>query len=104
MNDRPLAFADQLSGYAQKSETSSAAELSSAFETVSASLGNVYTKNETSSAAEIETALADRALTSQIPTSVSQLDNDSGYVDGEAVQGMLDSYYQKSETSSASEL
>ena len=104
MNDRPLAFADQLSDYATKAETSSVSELSAAFETISAGMGNVYTKNETSSAAEIETALADFALTSQIPTSVSQLDNDSGYVDGTAVQGMLDSYYQKSETSSAAEL
>lgn len=78
MNERPLAFVDQLSDYAQKNETSSAAELSAAF--------------------------ADCALTSQIPTAVSQLDNDSGYVDSQEVQGMLDGYYQKSETSSATEL
>lgn len=67
-------------------------------------MSDYYQKSETSSAAEIETALADCALTSQIPTSVSQLDNDSGYVDGTAVQGMLDDYYTKAETSSATEL
>lgn len=63
-----------------------------------------YTKSETSSSVELSTAFADCALTSQIPTAVSQLDNDSGYVDTQAVQGMLDGYYQKTETSSASEL
>lgn len=40
-----------------------------------------YTKAQTSSAAELSAAFADCALTSQIPTSVSQLDNDSGYID-----------------------
>lgn len=37
---------------------------------------------------------------SQIPTSVSQLDNDSGYVDSQA----LENYYTRSETSSAAEI
>lgn len=39
-------------------------------------------------------------VTSQIPTSTSELNNDSGFIDGAA----LDSYYTKSETSSAAEL
>ncbi len=39
--------------YYTRSETSSASELSAAFETVSASLGNVYPKAETSSSSEL---------------------------------------------------
>ena len=66
-----------------------------------------YLKSETSSASEIQSALnekqpsGDYALTSQIPTNVSQLSNDAGYL---TEHQSLSNYYVKSETSSASEI
>ena len=77
---------EQVSSFYTKSETSSAAEISTALEVassstqeVSSSLSAFYKKNETSSAAEIETAL-------------------------ENVSGSLTAYYTKNETSSAAQL
>lgn len=49
-------------------------------------MSNYYTKNETSSSSEISIALdgkqptGDYALTSQLPTKISELSNDSGYI------------------------
>ena len=71
------------------------------------SLANYYTKSDTSSAIEIQSALNEKqpageyALVNQIPLSVSQLDNDAGYL---TAHQSLSDYYQKSETSSASEI
>ena len=107
-------LSNSLSNYYTKSETSSAAEINSSFEAVQAaitevdnSLSDYYLKNETSSSVEIQNALdtkqpvGDYALTSQIPTAVSQLENDAGYL---TEHQSLSDYYTKSETSSNVEL
>ena len=49
----------------------------------------------------VENSLSNYALTSQIPLSVSQLENDAGYL---TEHQSLSDYYTKSETSSATEL
>ena len=75
-----------MSNYYAKSETSSAVEISTAFNSVSVDLSEYYTKSETSSNVEISTALdgkqptGDYALTSDVPTKTSELTNDSGYI------------------------
>ena len=107
---------NSLSDYYLKNETSSAVEVDAKFETkadlsalneVADSLSNYYTKSETSSATEIQNALdgkqptGDYALVSQIPLSVSQLENDAGYL---TEHQSLSDYYTKNETSSAIEI
>ena len=107
-------LSNSLSNYYTKSETSSAAEINSSFEAVQAaitevdnSLSDYYLKNETSSSVEIQNTLdtkqpvGDYALTSQIPTAVSQLENDAGYL---TEHQSLSDYYTKSQTSSNVEL
>ena len=75
---------EQLSAYVE-SQVSSKVEIS-AFNELQNSLSNYYTKNETSSSSEISIALdgkqptGDYALTSQLPTKISELSNDSGFI------------------------
>ena len=58
-------------------------------------------KADVSALNAVENSLSDYALTSQIPLSVSQLENDSGYL---TEHQSLSDYYTKSETSSAAEI
>ena len=109
-------LSNSLSNYYIKTETSSTVELDAKFETkadlsalneVESSLSDYYIKTETSSATEIQNALdgkqptGDYALVSQIPLSVSQLENDAGYL---TEHQSLSDYYTKSETSSSNEI
>lgn len=112
-----ISIDTDLSEYATKDElvaaVSSKAEISSVeavaddVEDLSNSLSNYYTKSETSSAVEIQVALdgkqptGDYALASQIPTNVSQLSNDAGYL---TEHQSLSDYYTKNETSSNVEI
>lgn len=101
------ADVSSLNDYYLKNETSSATQLETAFSNISVDMSDYYTKNETSSAVEIQDALdgkqptGDYALASQIPTNVSQLSNDAGYL---TEHQSLSDYYTKNETSSNIEL
>ena len=94
-------LSNSLSDYYTKNETSSAVEIDAKFETkadlsalneVADSLSDYYLKSETSSTVEIQTALdgkqptGDYALTSQLPTKISELSNDSGYITSAQVE------------------
>lgn len=81
---------EQLSAYVE-SQVSSKVEIST-FNELQNSLSDYYTKSETSSSSEISIALdgkqptGDYALTSQLPTKISELSNDSGYITSAQVE------------------
>lgn len=108
--DDPTHFVtdDELdAAISSKAEISDVDDVANDLTDLSNSLSDYYLKTETSSATEIQTALDGKqptgnyALVSQIPLSVSQLENDSGYL---TEHQSLSDYYTKNETSSNAEI
>ena len=93
-------LSNSLSDYYTKGETSSDAEISAMFES-KADVSALETKADLSALNAVENSLSDYALTSQIPLSVSQLENDAGYL---TAHQPLSDYYTKGETSSDAEI
>lgn len=93
---------DQVSAYVD-SQVSSKAEISTVnsigqnLNSLSTSLSGYYPKTETSSSVQIGNALRGKADISSVPTSLSELDNDVGFI----TSSPLSNYYAKTETSSA---
>lgn len=96
------ALSNSLSGYYPKTETSSSVQIKDAIDLKqnSSDMSSYYRKSETSSSTEIGNALGGKADISSVPTTLSELDNDVGFI----TSSPLSNYYVKSETSSATEI
>ena len=96
------ALSTSLSGYYPKTETSSSVQIKDAIDLKqnSSDMSSYYRKSETSSSTEIGNALVGKADISSVPTTLSELDNDVGFI----TSSPLSNYYVKSETSSAAQI